>query len=633
MINHKNRYLIALPIILLCTFVNAIDYSNPECNWYCQQSCIRPSDPVVQQKLNALCNDFSQNKFGENLKKIYAYACSIPYRYDDETEAAKYGQQGDSHPGVDWWQLASETITEGKGDCEDHAILLATLIEALYNKTYGYVPSNLVYVVFGSVPGGGHMWTAINEAVLSGEASDALRSVSINLSKTDVLVGDVSAPGINLNLSIKSHDPNLLENKNSSGSVPLLSFIWNNEKWVELESTWNQPISQYAVKIYPFISVWTAFNDQRVDDTPQFITPAPQGDAEIVDVTKDNQFRVIVKNKNLGFFGANLRLVLYNSNDNQIKEETAYIFKYVLFGQSFNIHTYIWSNLINSENELLTLKLYNGQDLEDSKKFKLFDLIANSVTTSTTTTSSSTTTTSTSTSSSTSTTSTSEIVTTSSTTSTSHIITTTTSTTTSTTTTIQATTTTTSTTTTTTTSSTTTSSSTTSTSIPTEANFSIVRDLPTTARPNSSVNVRILMDINESDKPNVIGLTEYYPSGWNVSYVSINCTYKYSPDGLEWLFSNLSNPVQAYEISYTLNIPSNINGTYIFEGNADTGENIIETIGDTELKITGSCSIMGNYPPCETVSLSEVINMIQQWSNSEASLNDVINLINTWAMS
>ncbi len=44
-----------------------------------------------------------------------------------------------------------------------------------------------------------------------------------------------------------------------------------------------------------------------------------------------------------------------------------------------------------------------------------------------------------------------------------------------------------------------------------------------------------------------------------------------------------------------------------------------------------TCPITGDYPPCGTVSLQEVINLINEWVDDNATLNDVIALINAWA--
>lgn len=44
-----------------------------------------------------------------------------------------------------------------------------------------------------------------------------------------------------------------------------------------------------------------------------------------------------------------------------------------------------------------------------------------------------------------------------------------------------------------------------------------------------------------------------------------------------------------------------------------------------------SCPLSGDVSPCGDVTLSEIVNYINDWSRGDASLSDVINLINAWA--
>jgi hypothetical protein len=39
----------------------------------------------------------------------------------------------------------------------------------------------------------------------------------------------------------------------------------------------------------------------------------------------------------------------------------------------------------------------------------------------------------------------------------------------------------------------------------------------------------------------------------------------------------------------------------------------------------------GNEPPCDEVTLSEVVDAINQWAAGNLSLGEVIDLINSWA--
>ncbi len=50
----------------------------------------------------------------------------------------------------EFWQLSSETLTKKEGDCEDSAILLASMLNNFTNA----------YVVLGNLQGWGHAWVA-----------------------------------------------------------------------------------------------------------------------------------------------------------------------------------------------------------------------------------------------------------------------------------------------------------------------------------------------------------------------------------------------------------------------------------------------------------------------------------------
>lgn len=47
---------------------------------------------------------------------------------------------------------------------------------------------------------------------------------------------------------------------------------------------------------------------------------------------------------------------------------------------------------------------------------------------------------------------------------------------------------------------------------------------------------------------------------------------------------------------------------------------------------SGECSLVGNYPLCDEVTLAEVIDHITLWSSDGATLAEVIDLINAWAV-
>jgi hypothetical protein len=46
-----------------------------------------------------------------------------------------------------------------------------------------------------------------------------------------------------------------------------------------------------------------------------------------------------------------------------------------------------------------------------------------------------------------------------------------------------------------------------------------------------------------------------------------------------------------------------------------------------------TCALRGDAMPCGSVSLEEVLGLVNKWINNEASLNDVVRLIDAWAAS
>lgn len=50
----------------------------------------------------------------------------------------------------------------------------------------------------------------------------------------------------------------------------------------------------------------------------------------------------------------------------------------------------------------------------------------------------------------------------------------------------------------------------------------------------------------------------------------------------------------------------------------------------TNMYATSSCTLTGDYPPCDVVNLSEVIDLINLWASGQATISNVIDLINAW---
>jgi len=51
----------------------------------------------------------------------------------------------------------------------------------------------------------------------------------------------------------------------------------------------------------------------------------------------------------------------------------------------------------------------------------------------------------------------------------------------------------------------------------------------------------------------------------------------------------------------------------------------------TTTTLNGSCIMPGNSPPCNEVTLTEVVAGITEWSKGNMQLNEVIAIINSWA--
>ena len=231
-----------------------------------ERSYINPKDNRVQERLSQLTNnDYSEEKFGRNLKEVYYYVTDIKYEYDIN----KWGVP-------DYWQTSDQTIEDGTGDCEDHAILLQSLIEGLLLKTYGYIPNETAYVIVGCVDtdhdgkqDGCHAWNIIEASKLPKQAY-TLSIVDVDrkeVPKTmNVIVDDVT-----INNSIPNPRNVIYEpHKDYTKTKGLVIAYWKGRKWVELESTWGMPLSYYEDKGYPYISVYRAFNSQENYLYPDF---------------------------------------------------------------------------------------------------------------------------------------------------------------------------------------------------------------------------------------------------------------------------------------------------------------------------------------------------------------------------
>jgi hypothetical protein len=57
---------------------------------------------------------------------------------------------------------------------------------------------------------------------------------------------------------------------------------------------------------------------------------------------------------------------------------------------------------------------------------------------------------------------------------------------------------------------------------------------------------------------------------------------------------------------------------------------IVSEWSDDSFMLSGECTLIGDNPPCGTVTLSEVVSLINQWVSGHTTLRDVVKLINAW---
>jgi hypothetical protein len=165
--------------------------------------------------------------------------------------------------------------------------------------------------------------------------------------------------------------------------------------------------------------------------------------------------------------------------------------------------------------------------------------------------------------------------------------------------------------------------------------ITVTRDLPSIAYTDYNITVILNLDVTEAKKPNTLGLLEYFPAGWEVSNISYGGIK--SNTSIEWFFSTLTTEVQDLNITYTLTVPSTANGTYNFSGEYNYSSSSYDVsdmvTGDLHLQALDRCELYGDLPPCNQISIPEVVDVITQWTTGEATLLDVIAMINAWANS
>jgi len=119
------RYTLALALLLLAlAFQPTVFSASTGPSWGTEEygdfarSLIVSNDYRVQNRLRSVAPNQDPLHFAQNLQNIYDSVCQLAY---PGTYEERYFAEN--------WMSASEVIQAGRGDCKNHAILLATLIE------------------------------------------------------------------------------------------------------------------------------------------------------------------------------------------------------------------------------------------------------------------------------------------------------------------------------------------------------------------------------------------------------------------------------------------------------------------------------------------------------------------------
>jgi len=112
----------------------AIRYQlNQRSQHYDLEHFITPNDTAVQQTINDVTGGWSNpsdwDEYWTDIDALYDWVvANIPYNYDGLFPVLPSIMSGDVEYKAEMWQFPNETLTVKRGDCEDMAILLCSLV-------------------------------------------------------------------------------------------------------------------------------------------------------------------------------------------------------------------------------------------------------------------------------------------------------------------------------------------------------------------------------------------------------------------------------------------------------------------------------------------------------------------------
>ena len=95
------------------------------------QSFITPNDPVISARVSEITGGYSQdvNEFWRDYERLYRWVTrNIEYSYDSSTPILPKIMSGTLTWSSGFWRMPTETLKDETGDCEDMAVLLASML-------------------------------------------------------------------------------------------------------------------------------------------------------------------------------------------------------------------------------------------------------------------------------------------------------------------------------------------------------------------------------------------------------------------------------------------------------------------------------------------------------------------------